>query len=359
MSMLPSNRGDDTVICPYDPAHVILKKSLQNHLIKCRENHKRSRKVTCKFNKTHIIPAPELSHHLQHCDSRSVFDRELQYQARQNQIFTGAINAPDITNHTDNLEEDWEAAPRVQTKALFNKNVYDVPEEETKPYVPPGATYVTKKQSQSHQVFDYSANNVMKHRGTEPSDELPRQSGSEVLSHTQPKFRFMGRGISRFDDQEIPTPGLLGLSSASVEVNNIPGHSPYPGPPPGFSFKSKAAANILAPFILEDTSEHSESSKPKTSLGFAAESSLACSSPTLAVRSVDFPTLNTAGHYASAATNDWTNAKSEQLQQKRERELRKLIDRQTEERNLLEARHHDELEQLMLRLDLEEKLAMM
>ncbi|KAK0067169.1 hypothetical protein Bpfe_003267, partial [Biomphalaria pfeifferi] len=121
----------------------------------------------------------------------------------------------------------------------------------------------------------------------------------------QPKFRFMGCGISRFDAQEIP--------------------------------HTWSSRNILC----------------------QSESALARSSPTLAVRSVDFPTLHNAGHYASAAAKDWTNAKSEQLQQKRERELRKLINRQTEERTLLEARHHDELEQLILRLDLKEKLAMM
>nr|KAI8732558.1 gametocyte-specific factor 1-like [Biomphalaria glabrata] len=354
--MLPSNRGDDTVICPYDSAHVIQKKSLQNHLIKCRENHKGSRKVTCKFNKTHIIPEPELYYHLQHCDSRSVFDREMQYQASQNQTFTGAVNGPGITNHIEELEEDWEAAPRVQTKALFNKNSHDVPEEVTKPYVPPGANYANRKQSQPHEVFDYSANSRMKHRGAEPSVELLRGSGRGVLSHTQPKFSLLGRGISRSDDQEVTTPGLQGITSASADVNNGLGHSAYPAPPPGFSLTSKATANILAPAIL--TSEHSESSLAKTSLGFA-ESSLTNISPTLVVGSVanDFASVNTAGHNASATNHQ--NSKSEQFRQKRERELRKLTDRQTAERNLLETRHREEIEQLLIRLGLEEKLAMM
>ncbi|KAK6959550.1 hypothetical protein BgiMline_034700, partial [Biomphalaria glabrata] len=172
----------------------------------------------------------------------------------------------------------------------------------------------------------------------------------------QPKFSLLGRGISRSDDQEVTTPGLQGITSASADVNNGLGHSAYPAPPPGFSLTSKATANILAPAIL--TSEHSESSLAKTSLGFA-ESSLTNISPTLVVGSVanDFASVNTAGHNASATNHQ--NSKSEQFRQKRERELRKLTDRQTAERNLLETRHREEIEQLLIRLGLEEKLAMM
>ncbi|KAH9498282.1 hypothetical protein Btru_009580 [Bulinus truncatus] len=123
--MLPSNRGDDTIICPYESSHVIQKKSFQNHLIKCRENNKNSSKSVCKFDKTHIVPTPELLHHLSECPSRSVFDRELQLKASSGQAFTGAIQAPEIINHIEDLNEDWGSAPPARTKALFNKKYDD------------------------------------------------------------------------------------------------------------------------------------------------------------------------------------------------------------------------------------------
>ena len=60
------NLGDMTVgadpeelfICPYDESHVIRKKIIPYHLMKCRKNWAGKEYKICPFNSNHQIPAP-------------------------------------------------------------------------------------------------------------------------------------------------------------------------------------------------------------------------------------------------------------------------------------------------------------
>lgn len=51
---------NDMVQCPYNKAHKMLRKKLQQHILKCREYYKDEVELlVCPFNKTHLIPEPE------------------------------------------------------------------------------------------------------------------------------------------------------------------------------------------------------------------------------------------------------------------------------------------------------------
>ncbi|CAL1535821.1 unnamed protein product [Lymnaea stagnalis] len=145
-AMLSYNRGDETIICPYDETHSIQKKSFQAHIIKCREAHQgKVKMVVCKFDKTHVVPKPELKHHMKDCPSRSVLDRDMQCRASIGNALTGDIKGPAIKgSHSAEIDEDWDSAPQMyRTPALFNKpDDYYPDEDEMTPYIPPGANYV-------------------------------------------------------------------------------------------------------------------------------------------------------------------------------------------------------------------------
>lgn len=51
MSKLPGY--DETVICPYNKCHVILKSRIQTHLVKCAKQHPEIQLDTCPFDITH------------------------------------------------------------------------------------------------------------------------------------------------------------------------------------------------------------------------------------------------------------------------------------------------------------------
>lgn len=51
---------NDLVDCPYNKAHKMLRKKLQQHILKCREYYKNEVELlVCPFNKAHLIPEPE------------------------------------------------------------------------------------------------------------------------------------------------------------------------------------------------------------------------------------------------------------------------------------------------------------
>lgn len=51
---------NDMVHCPYNKAHKMLRKKLQQHILKCRVYYKDEVELlVCPFNKAHLIPEPE------------------------------------------------------------------------------------------------------------------------------------------------------------------------------------------------------------------------------------------------------------------------------------------------------------
>lgn len=56
------DRAEEIVYCPYDVAHSMPRKSLAQHLQKCRKNNEKKASLMrkCRFNITHLVPEHEL-----------------------------------------------------------------------------------------------------------------------------------------------------------------------------------------------------------------------------------------------------------------------------------------------------------
>lgn len=51
----------ETVVCPYNKAHVILKSRFMTHLIKCEKNYPDSELIKCPFDTSHRVMPDELA----------------------------------------------------------------------------------------------------------------------------------------------------------------------------------------------------------------------------------------------------------------------------------------------------------
>ncbi|XP_059139200.1 uncharacterized protein LOC131927510 isoform X2 [Physella acuta] len=234
--MISYNRGDDTLVCPYDTTHNVQKKSFQAHLIKCRENNiGKVSKVACKFDKTHIIPKPELKHHLSECPSRSVIDRDIQFYASEGKLNTGDVVGPQIVKcHSEETTEDWASAPSFQKRGMFAKNypndefgapnsatsIYKQKTSEIKqknedssettfrkmPLAPSKAAQMSGLQpmgSSSSKVYDYSV--------TQVRSKLPTPSSQTDKKALTPTGR--GRGVSALKAESI-----IGVPEADSDI---------------------------------------------------------------------------------------------------------------------------------------------
>ncbi|XP_002068170.2 gametocyte-specific factor 1 homolog [Drosophila willistoni] len=91
----------DIVHCPYNRAHFMLRKKLQQHIMKCREIYKDEVELlVCPFNKAHHIPAPEFHQHTKSCEDRKII---MHYQYSQ------AAELNEETKHEKiESEENWD-----------------------------------------------------------------------------------------------------------------------------------------------------------------------------------------------------------------------------------------------------------
>lgn len=78
MSKLPGY--EETVICPYNKCHVILKSRISMHLSKCAKQHPEIKLEECPFDTTHRIRQEDMNVrffmvicHYQNCSLRSFF----------------------------------------------------------------------------------------------------------------------------------------------------------------------------------------------------------------------------------------------------------------------------------------------
>lgn len=52
---------EDSVVCPYNKSHIILRHRLQTHLIKCARSNPHIQLELCPFDVTHRIPKEEMA----------------------------------------------------------------------------------------------------------------------------------------------------------------------------------------------------------------------------------------------------------------------------------------------------------
>lgn len=128
---------DETVVCPYNSSHIILKERIQTHLVKCARSHPNIKLDTCPFNVTHryrpehkavsqfslfkqlylcitkLCSSCFKQRHLEECTSRESFDRyafEIENgpsssQSGANKFVKPRAPPPQIQNDE---EENWD-----------------------------------------------------------------------------------------------------------------------------------------------------------------------------------------------------------------------------------------------------------
>ncbi|XP_017072099.1 gametocyte-specific factor 1 homolog [Drosophila eugracilis] len=91
----------DMVYCPYNKEHKMLRKKLQQHILKCRVIYKDTVELmVCPFNKTHLIPEPEFFQHTKACEDRKII---VDYQTN------GSAELNEDTKHAKiECEENWD-----------------------------------------------------------------------------------------------------------------------------------------------------------------------------------------------------------------------------------------------------------
>ncbi|XP_031627943.1 gametocyte-specific factor 1 homolog [Contarinia nasturtii] len=102
----------ETVICPYNKCHVILKERIQTHLVKCARSYPNIQLEICPFNATHRFRAEDKARHMEECSSREIFDR-LHYQVGNSVTSNNAPVAPSSQSRprlqvSNDCEENWD-----------------------------------------------------------------------------------------------------------------------------------------------------------------------------------------------------------------------------------------------------------
>lgn len=80
----------ETVVCPYNSAHVVMKARFVTHLLRCEKNHPNSELVKCPFDLTHRVMPDQLQVSFEHTKFSIHIDRTpilMQYGCKDLQLF--------------------------------------------------------------------------------------------------------------------------------------------------------------------------------------------------------------------------------------------------------------------------------
>ncbi|XP_016967117.1 gametocyte-specific factor 1 homolog [Drosophila biarmipes] len=99
--MMESYDESQMVYCPYNKEHKMLRKKLQQHILKCRVIYKDTVELmVCPFNKGHLIPEPEFFQHTKSCEDRKII---VHYQTS-----APAVLNEDTRHAKIECEENWD-----------------------------------------------------------------------------------------------------------------------------------------------------------------------------------------------------------------------------------------------------------
>ncbi|XP_030387156.1 gametocyte-specific factor 1 homolog [Scaptodrosophila lebanonensis] len=105
--------SSEMVTCPYNSAHRMLRKKLQQHIIKCRELYKNEIPLlNCPFNNSHLIPEPEFYQHTKSCEDRKI--------VAHFQFSESAPIKEDAKHEKISADEDWDE----DNTPAYNPQVY-------------------------------------------------------------------------------------------------------------------------------------------------------------------------------------------------------------------------------------------
>jgi len=116
---------NETIVCPYNPAHIVGVSRMQRHLHGCRQkNPKLAEEISiCPYNQSHHIPTADISSHLVIC--RDHLAHKFQTLMRVGETKQGAQNmrsesVSDIGPHLPIRTEQEEAYIELRKKAHAN-----------------------------------------------------------------------------------------------------------------------------------------------------------------------------------------------------------------------------------------------
>jgi len=98
------NPDDDTVVCPYNNSHIILRTRFGNHLIKCKKQYPNTPMRTCRFNSLHIIHRDEMDEHERNCED----GKDICRAPVDTDIVNVNVPPPSRANANDFTGESWD-----------------------------------------------------------------------------------------------------------------------------------------------------------------------------------------------------------------------------------------------------------
>lgn len=118
-------------VCPYDKSHMVRRKRMQYHLMKCRKNHPGKDFATCPFNACHEMPRPELRYHIANCPDKATIEKDLAYERERDvdegSMFKGCTDVPAYNSYEVSCEESWDEDvnphPRIGVEEVFMEKV--------------------------------------------------------------------------------------------------------------------------------------------------------------------------------------------------------------------------------------------
>ncbi|XP_065651326.1 uncharacterized protein LOC101241717 isoform X2 [Hydra vulgaris] len=102
-----------SIICPYDPLHIITAQRFQRHLHKCRKNYPEKDLVQCSFNANHFVLRKDICQHLISCPDKPPVENNIIKLAIPNsqklESFCGNLSMPKSKQVVKcEGEEDWD-----------------------------------------------------------------------------------------------------------------------------------------------------------------------------------------------------------------------------------------------------------
>ncbi|XP_014085441.1 gametocyte-specific factor 1 homolog [Bactrocera oleae] len=133
--MFSLENDNDVVECPYNPAHRLLRKRLQPHLIKCRVNYPQLELQKCPFNNTHHIPEPEFCLHVTNCPDRKLIT-QYKYNTAEPKEEERVSHAPiECEENWDDTEvNDYDPQKFIEKKDVLRQPI-GIPPAERKEFI--------------------------------------------------------------------------------------------------------------------------------------------------------------------------------------------------------------------------------
>lgn len=197
---------DELIECPFDPVHLLRRKRMPYHIIKCSKNFNMKNFKICPFNYRHIVAKEEFESHMHHCQDRGILEREIMH----NMSTAGGEEeglVPMQKGYTDVPVSTF--VPPVPQESWDDSNVIvDIPSRS-------GGLFLNEEPRP-------------RASGQEPPRQPPKKSPSKVREVPTPRAPVMTRG----SDSEV-----FKLATAQVQEDSPPrpkgrgrgrGHLPSP-----------------------------------------------------------------------------------------------------------------------------------